>query len=106
MKSDFHNDSGTGYIRPMRENDASRVAEILIFAKRVAYRPIFRNDYVSFQEMNVLDLALSYRENSKLREDVFVYDDGIVRGMISVDRAFAPGEWHLRELYVDPFFQV
>ena len=105
MKSDFHNDSGTGYIRPMRENDASRVAEILIFAKRVAYRPIFRNDYVSFQEMNVLDLALSYRENSKLREDVFVYDDGIVRGMISVDRAFAPGEWHLRELYVDPFFQ-
>ena len=64
MKSNFHNDSGTGYIRPMRENDASRVAEILIFAKRVAYRPIFRNDYVSFQEMNVLDLALSYRENS------------------------------------------
>lgn len=25
--------------------------------------------------------------------------------MISIDPNFAPGEWHLKELYIDPFFQ-
>lgn len=105
MKNNVYKDSVKKWIRPMKSEDASRVAEILIFAKRSAYRPIFRNDYVSFQEMSVLNLALSYLENSKLRENVFVYDDGIVRGMISIDPNFAPGEWHLKELYIDPFFQ-
>lgn len=93
------------HIRPMTAGDASRVAEILIFAKRTAYRTIFRNDYVSFQEMNVLELALSYRDCAPMRNDVFVYDDGIVRGMLSIGRRCAPGEWLLQELYVDPFFQ-
>ena len=55
--------------------------------------------------MSVLDLALSYRDDPKLREDVFVYDDGIIRGMISIDRNFSIDEWRLKELYVDPFFQ-
>lgn len=104
MKNIIENNA-KNHIRPMNTQDASRVAEILIFAKRAAYRPIFRNDYVSFQEMSVLDLALSYRDDPKLREDVFVYDDGIVRGMISIDRNFSIDEWRLKELYVDPFFQ-
>lgn len=72
MKNNVYKDSVKKWIRPMKSEDASRVAEILIFAKRSAYRPIFRNDYVSFQEMSVLNLALSYLENSKLRENVFV----------------------------------
>ena len=25
--------------------------------------------------------------------------------MISIDPNFAPGEWHMKELYIDPFFQ-
>lgn len=41
--------------------------------------------------MSVLDLALSYRDDPKLREDVFIYDDGVIRGMISIDRNFSPG---------------
>ena len=105
MTTDFYASSKVKYIRPMNSCDASRVAEILIFAKRAAYRPIFRDDYVSFQKMSVLDLALSYRDNQDLQKDVFVYDDGIVRGMISIDPNFAPREWHLKELYFDPFFQ-
>ena len=47
--------------------DASRLAEIQIFAKRTAFRPIFQNDYVSFQEMQVLDLALSFRDDPDMR---------------------------------------
>lgn len=47
-------------IRRAAPKDASRLAEILIFAKRVAYRPIFQNDAVSFGQMQVLPLANEY----------------------------------------------
>ena len=53
-------------IRKAEKKDASRLAEILIFAKRTAYRPIFENDYVSFQEMQVLDLAGRFEGNLRL----------------------------------------
>lgn len=93
-------------IRPAEKRDASRLAEILIFAKRTAYRPIFHDDYVSFHEMQVLDLALHYRDAQRALCGVFVWDDGIVKGMMSWDRREAGlGRWELKELYVDPFFQ-
>lgn len=86
-------------IRKAAPGDASRLAEILIFAKRAAYRPIFRNDAVSFGEMQVLPLALDYLEGRKSLSRIWVYDGGFVKGMVLVDS----GEIH--ELYVDPFFQ-
>ena len=93
-------------IRPARPEDASRLAEILIFAKRMAYRPIFRNDHVSFNVMQVLPLALHYRDEADALRDVFVYDDGIVKGMMSWGRAEeAQGRRELCELYIDPCFQ-
>lgn len=36
-------------IRSVRVEDASRIAEILIFTKRMNYRQIFENDKVSFR---------------------------------------------------------
>lgn len=93
-------------IRKATKKDASRLAEILIFAKRTAYRSIFQDDLVSFNEMQVLDLALYYRDSPEALDDVFVYDDGIVRGMMSWDRRQSnSGLWQLSELYIDPFFQ-
>lgn len=95
-------------IRSATINDASRLAEILIFAKRTAYREIFQNDHVSFHEMQVLDLALHYQQTPKALEELYVYDDGIVKGMmrlvkpISSDIGFI---WELKELYIDTFFQ-
>ena len=91
-------------IRPARTEDASRLAEILIFAKRTAYRPIFQNDVVSFQEMQVLELALQYRDMPGMLKDVYVFDDGIVKGMMSWGQTDSR-VWELRELYVEPFFQ-
>ena len=44
-------------IRRATPDDASRIAEILIFAKRTNYRSIFLNDFVSFHEMQVYPLA-------------------------------------------------
>lgn len=95
-------------IRSAAVKDASRLAEILIFAKRTAYRPIFQNDYVSFHEMQVLDLALSYRSNPDTLKGIYVYDDGIVKGMMRWGRerhGEAEAAWELKELYIDPFFQ-
>ena len=43
--------------------DASRIAEILIFTKRMNYRKIFQNDKVSFGEMQVYPLAKNYIDN-------------------------------------------
>lgn len=91
-------------IRKALPTDASRLTEILIFAKRTAYRPIFQADNVSFNEMQILDLALHYRDDVGALEDVYVYDDGIVRGMIHISRK-SETVWELNELYVDPFFQ-
>ena len=42
-------------IRPAVPADASRLAEIQIFAKRTAFRSVFQNDFVSFNEMQVLE---------------------------------------------------
>ena len=89
-------------IRKANIGDISRIAEILIFGKRTAYRNIFNNDKVSFGEMTVLPLALSYAENPDKLHNVFVYEKDFVRGMMSIDI----GEiLEVKELYVDPFFQ-
>lgn len=86
-------------IRKATKEDASRLAEILIFTKRATYRPIFQEDQVSFGEMQVLPLALEYQENEKKRENIWVYDDGFVKAMIHIEGR------QVCELYVDVFFQ-
>ncbi len=87
------------YIRKAVTQDASRIAEILIFTKRMNYREIFKNDEVSFGEMQVYPLAKSYIEDSDKLADVWVYDDGIVKGMLHIE------ETQIEELYVDTFFE-
>ncbi len=88
-----------GYIRKAVTQDASRIAEILIFTKRMNYREIFKNDEVSFGEMQVYPLAKSYIEDSDKLANVWVYDDGIVKGMLHIE------ETQIEELYVDTFFE-
>lgn len=90
-------------VRNARTEDASRLAEILIFAKRTAYRDIFKNDLVSFGEMQVLPLAMEYLHTPGLLQDVFVYDDGIVKGMVKL--SLGEGTAEIVQLYIDPFFQ-
>ena len=94
-------------IRSAMPGDASRLAEILVFAKRVTFRPIFQDDLFSFNELRVLDIALDLRDRPGALEDVFVLEDGgIVKGLMRWNRCRAPeGLWQMQELYVDPFFQ-
>ncbi len=79
--------------------DASRIVEILIFAKRMNYRKIFQNDKVSFGEMQVYPLAKSYIDNSDKLEGIWVYDDEFVKGVIHLNGK------QIVELYVDSFFE-
>ena len=50
-------------IRHANKQDIPRIAEIIVFGKRVAYRPIFENDYVSFNELQVVQLYEEYKNN-------------------------------------------
>lgn len=95
-------------IRKAEVKDASRLAEILIFTKRTAYRQIFNNDNVSFNEMQVLDLALDFRDKESELDDLYVYDDGIVKGLIKwgkVDKKDIEDSIEIFQLYIDTFFQ-
>ena len=85
-------------IRKATEKDASRIAEILVFVKRMKYRPIFKDDVYSFVELQVLPLAKKYTEDGII-DNMFVYDDGIVKGLIHIEGN------EIVELYVDSFFQ-
>ncbi len=85
-------------VRPAEKKDASRIAEILVFGNRVNFYPIFREDEYSFGELQVVPMARKYEENDELRARTYVYDDGIVRGVMQVKVD------ELEKLYVDPFF--
>ena len=86
-------------IRRAAVEDASRIAEILVFTKRMNYRKIFQNDKVSFGEIQVYPIAKAYIDNPEKLEGVWVYDDEFVKGMLHIagDR--------IEELYVDHFFE-
>lgn len=86
-------------IRQATTLDASRIAEILIFTKRLNYRSIFHNDKVSFGEMQVYPLAKKYMDNSGALDGIWVYDDEFVKGMIHI------ADHQISELYVDSFFE-
>ncbi|MBR0420497.1 MAG: GNAT family N-acetyltransferase [Erysipelotrichaceae bacterium] len=85
-------------IRKANEEDLSRIAEILVFVKRINYRRIFLNDDFSFNELQVLKVAKEYQEKGRLKY-IYVYDDGIVKGMIHIYKN------EIVELYVDHFFE-
>lgn len=54
---------GTNMIRKAKCEDLSRIAEILVFVKRMKFRPIFQNDDYSFGELQVLNVAKTYEES-------------------------------------------
>ena len=85
-------------IRKAKIEDISRIAEILVFVKRIKFRPIFQNDDYSFGELQVISVAKKYSEPSIL-EHIWVYDDGIVKGLIHIENN------EIVTLYVDYFFQ-
>lgn len=87
------------WIRPARETDAGRIAEMIVINYRVNFYPFFRNDAYYFGELNVLDMAKTYVQGSAELRNSYVYDDGVVKGMIRISGA------EVEKLFVEPQFQ-
>lgn len=86
-------------IRKASIKDISRIAEILVFVKRMNYRSIFRNDAVSFGEIQVIPVAEEYSK-PEILNSIWVYEsEGIIKGLIRIV------EKEVVELYVEHFFQ-
>ena len=85
-------------IRRAAAEDLSRIAEILVFVKRIKFWPIFQDDDYSFNELQVIRVAEQYSDPAVLGR-ILVYDDGIVKGLIRIEGK------EIVELYVDSFFQ-
>lgn len=86
-------------IRPARTSDASRIAEIIVTNYRVNFYKFFHNDGFYFGELNVLDTASEYTEGSEELRSTYVYDDGVVKGLIRINGR------EVVKLYVEPQFQ-
>ena len=86
-------------IRKATIEDISRIAEILVFVKRMNYRAIFRNDAVSFGEIQVIPVAEEYSK-PEILNCIWVYEsEGIIKGLIRIEGK------EVVELYVEHFFQ-
>ena len=91
-------DENERMIRKATINDISRIAEILVFVKRIKFRPIFQDDDFSFNELQVLSVAKEYSQ-AEILDHIWVYNDSIVKGLIHIEGK------EVKELYVDYFFQ-
>ena len=85
-------------IRKAVPGDLCRIGEILVFSKRLNYRPIFHNDAYSFGELQVVNVMREYETQPERLEKTWVWDDGFVKGLIQI------GGQEIETLYVDPFF--
>jgi len=63
------------------------------------FYPIFRNDQYYFNELRVDALTEEYRCNENMINNTYVYDDGVVKGFISVE------ENEVKKLFVEPVLQ-
>lgn len=90
-------------IRKATLQDIPRIAEIIVFGKRVAYRTIFNNDVVSFNELQVINIIEEYRNSPGVIDNMIVYDDGIIKGVIN--QTIVGDSVEICDFYVEPFFK-
>ena len=86
-------------IRKAVPKDASRIAEIIITNYRMNFYPFFKNDEFYFDELNVIDMAENYKDGTDELNNTYVYDDGVVKGIIRIKGN------EIEKLYVEPTFQ-
>ncbi len=87
------------HIRPATPADASRIAEIIITNYRTNFYPFFQNDAYYFGELNVMDMAAEYADGTDALQNTYVYDDGLVKGIIRIS-----GD-EIQKLFIEPTFQ-
>ena len=90
-------------IRNAALQDIPRIAEIIVFGKRTTYRPIFQDDFGSFNEIQVIKVIEQYQKNPSPLDNMLVYDDGILKGVIN--RLITDNAVEICDFYVEPFFK-
>ena len=83
-------------IRQAKSEDLARIAEIEIFNYRLNFYPIFQNDWFYFDELQVLKQIEKYKN---FIDDIWVYDDGVVKGFIQATNR------QIKKLFVEPVLQ-
>ncbi len=83
-------------VRKATKNDCVRIAEIEVFNYRLNFYPIFRDDAFYFNEIQVPKRMEAFKD---ALENIWVYDDGVVKGFIQVD-----GQ-EIKKLFVEPVLQ-
>ena len=83
-------------IRKAEIGDLARIAEIVIFNYRLNFYPIFKNDDYYFNELQVPTLMKQYERDV---DNIWVYDDGTVKGIIRVENQ------EIKKLFVEPVLQ-
>ena len=81
-------------IRKANSKDLGRIAEIEIFNYRMNFYPIFKNDEFYFNELQVTNQIENY-----ILDEIWVYDDGVVKGFIQVN------DLEVKKLFVEPILQ-
>ncbi len=76
--------------------DLARIAEIVIFNYRLNFYSIFKNDDYYFNELQVPTIMKQYES---IIDNMWVYDDGAVKGIIQV------GNQEIKKLFVEPALQ-
>ena len=84
------------YIRPATVDDLPRIAEIIAFNYRLNFYPIFQDDDFYFKEIQVVNLVEAYKKSVG---NMWVYDDGVVKGFIQVEQQ------EVKKLFVEPILQ-
>lgn len=84
------------YIRQAKIEDIERIAEIVVFNYRLNFYPIFRDDSFYFEELKVSKQIARYANDL---DDIWVYDDGVVKGFMQIDRQ------EVKKLFVEPVLQ-
>ena len=87
------------YIRQATAADASRIAEIIIINYRMNFYPFFLRDEYYFKELNVVEYAKEYSSGTQALENSFVYDDGVIKGIIRINGK------EIEKLFIEPQFQ-
>ncbi len=83
-------------IRKATIDDLARIAEIEIFNYRLNFYPIFKNDGYYFSELQVPALMKEYES---IVDNMWVYDDGAVKGIIQIESQ------EIKKLFVEPVLQ-
>ncbi len=83
-------------IRRAKSEDFARIAEIEIFNYRLNFYPIFQNDEFYFCELQVPIVTARYET---CLDDLWIYDDGVVKGFIQVCGS------QIKKLFVEPVLQ-